>query len=200
MIIQIKHRHSGQVLFEYDIDNNTTKATLAKAIAQGADLQGADLQGAYLRNADLRNAYLRNAYLQDADLRNADLRNADLRNADLRGANLTEQKLLIASTRIIPPIGQEIIGYKKCCNGIIVKLLIPREAKRSHAFGRKCRAEYATVLEIDGAEIAYSQYNNNFSYKVGETIKPTEPFDDDFTQECAPGIHFFTSKEEALDY
>lgn len=117
MLIQIKHRYSGQVLFEYDVDDNTAKITLAEAVRLGADL--------------------------------------------------TEQKLLIASTRIIPPIGQEIIGYKKCCNGIIVKLLIPKEAKRSHAFDRKCRAEYATVLEIDGAEIAYSQHDNNFSYKVG---------------------------------
>ena len=51
-------------------------------------------------------------------------------------------------TRILPE--GDIIGYKKCRDGVIVKLLIPIKAKRSHAFGRKCRAEYAKVLEIFG--------------------------------------------------
>jgi hypothetical protein len=93
----------GNVLFEFEKENNTVKDTLIKAVKRNADLRNADLRYAYLggaylgcadlRNADLRNADLRNAdlggaYLRNADLRNADLRNADLRNADLRNADL----------------------------------------------------------------------------------------------------------------
>ncbi len=67
----------GNVLFEFEKENNTIKDTLVEAVKRGVDLRGADLQGAYLRGADLRGAYL-----QGADLRGADLRGADLRGAD----------------------------------------------------------------------------------------------------------------------
>lgn len=94
----------------------------------------------------------------------------------------------------------DIFGYKKCLNGIIVKLLIPKEAKRNNAFGRKCRAEYAQVVEIIGADEAISQHDNSFTYKVGDTVRPTTPFDEDFTNECSTGIHFFITLEEAKNY
>jgi hypothetical protein len=108
------------------------------------------------------------------------------------------QELTIAQTRILPE--GDIIGYKKCQNEVIVKLLIPREAKRSHALGRKCRAEYAEVLEIYGADKAFSKWDNSFVYEVGKTVKPKEPFSEDWTNECAPGIHFFITKVEAENY
>ena len=41
----------GEVLFEYEKENNTLKDTLIEAIKKGADLSGA-----YLRSADLRSA------------------------------------------------------------------------------------------------------------------------------------------------
>ena len=93
----------GNVLFEFEKENNTVKDTLIEAVKRGADLRGAylggadlrdaylcdaylrgaDLRGAYLRGADLRGAYLRDAYLGGAYLRGADLRGAYLRGADL---------------------------------------------------------------------------------------------------------------------
>jgi hypothetical protein len=96
--IEIKHRWSGSILFEYSKENNTVKDTLIEAVKnkadlQGADLQGADLRGAYLRGADLRGADLQGADLQGADLQGADLRGAYLRGADLRGAYLQGIKI-----------------------------------------------------------------------------------------------------------
>ena len=89
-----------------------------------------------------------------------------------------------------------------------MKLLIPADAKRSSATTEKCRADKAVVLEIqdlDGNKIdrnAYSTYNNaqNFEYKVGETVVPREPFDEDRWNECSSGIHFFIDRRAAVEY
>ena len=215
--IKIVHWINGSVLWESNKD--TIKEAIQDAYLQGADLRGANLRDAYLRDANLRDANLRDAnlrganlqganlqgaYLQDANLRGADLRDANLQGANLQGANLRDAKdadYAIALTRILPE--GDIIGYKKCVDDKIVKLLIPKEAKRSHAFGRKCRAEYAEVLEITKGsrklKTAISKNDNNFIYKVGETVKP-DKFDDNWQDECSNGIHFFISKIEAEKY
>ena len=86
--IQIKSRWTGNILFEYEKENNTIKDTVVEANLRGAYLSGADLSGAYLSGADLSGAYLSDANLRGADLSGAYLRGANLRGADLRGANL----------------------------------------------------------------------------------------------------------------
>ncbi len=188
--IQIKSL-AGSILFEYEKEDNTIKDTLVKAVESKAYLRGAYLGGADLRDADLR----------DADLRDADLRGADLRGAYLGGANLGGAKeippIAIAQSRILPE--GDLIGYKQCLDGIIVKLLIPKEARRSSAFGRKCRAEFAQVLEIHGATEAISQWETStkFFYRVGETVRPSKPFDENWMEECSTGIHFYITRLEA---
>ena len=87
--IQIKSRHFGPVLFEYEKENNTIKDTLIEAVKKGADLTGAYLTGAYLKGADLTGADLKGADLKGAYLTGADLTGADLTGADLTGAYLT---------------------------------------------------------------------------------------------------------------
>ena len=99
----------GNVLFEFEKENNTVKDTLIEAVKSGANLRGADLGGAdlggaylggaYLRGADLRGADLGGAYLGGAYLRGADLRGADLGGADLRGAYLRGADLRGADLR-----------------------------------------------------------------------------------------------------
>ncbi|MDR1902413.1 MAG: DUF5758 domain-containing protein [Treponema sp.] len=147
-----------------------------KRIREGADLQGADLQGAGLRGADLRGAHLQGA---------------DLRGADLRGADYGCLQC---------PSEGAFIAWKKCRDGILVKLLIPEEAKRSSATSRKCRADKAVVIDIIGADEAVSQHDDNFIYRKGETVLPKEPFNEDRWVECGSGIHFFITKEEAEKY
>ena len=199
--IEITSRWSvDKVLFSYESDDNSIKKTLEEARKSGANLYGADLYGADLRGANLRGANLYGADLYGANLRGADLYGADLRGANLRGAK--DADYAIALTRILPE--GDIIGYKRCRDGKIVKLLIPKEAKRSHAFGRKCRAEFAEVLEITKGtrqlKTALSNYDSSFKFKVGETVRPTAPYDDDWTNECSTGIHFFITKLEAENY
>ena len=173
-----------------------------------ADLSGADLSGADLRSADLSGADLRDADLRSADLSGADLRSADLSGADLSGADLRSAVNLSFVPMACPDTGS-FVGWKKA-QGRIVKLLIPEDARRSSATTRKCRCDKAEVLEIQnpdgspaGIDAVSSDYaraeHTAFIYKVGETV--TEPgFCEDRFEECAPGIHFFINRQEAVDY
>ena len=196
---------------------NLRDADLCGANLRGADLCGADLRGANLRGADLRGADLRGADLRGADLRDADLRGADLRDADLCGADLRDADLCGAKNMPFIPLAcpshGEFIGWKKARYGLgktcIVKLGIPNDAKRSSATTTKCRCDKAVVLaaydlysgeEINKETSIFSIYDDSFIYKVGDTIRPTEPFNDDRFMECASGIHFFIDRIEAERY
>ena len=127
------------------------------------------------------------------------------------------------------PESGEFVAYKKCWYDdkvvykfCVVKLRIPADAKRSSAFGRKCRCSKAEVLEIydlDGNEldnnvVAYSYrsiYDSEFigkkiltcmthlPYRKGTTVVP-DGFCEDRFVECASGIHFFMTFEEAAAY
>jgi len=173
MNIQIKST-SGTLLFEGNFKS------LKEAVS------GAVLSGAVLSRADLSGAYLSGAYLSGANLSGANLSGA------------TGSDLAIATTRILPD--GDIVGWKKCDKGKIVKLRVPSQAKRSHAFGRKCRAEFAKVLEIFDGKTAVSLYDKNFIYQVGKTVKPTEKFSEEWKNECGSGIHFFITRIEAENY
>ena len=192
MKIQIKSIY-GNLILEGDFSclaEAVKSALAAKANLRSADLSSADLSSANLSSADLRSA----------DLRSANLSSANLRSANLRSAKNSE--LAIAMTRILPE--GDLIGWKKGADGAIVKLLVPTEAKRSSAFGRKCRAEFVRVLEIfrDGKpsdQETFGHYDNATKYNVGKETR-CDKWCDDFTQECAGGIHFFITRLEAETY
>jgi len=177
-----------------------SRANLSGANLSGANLSGADLSRANLSGADLSGADLSGANLSGANLSGANLSGANLSRADLSGAKNAE--LVIAQTRILP--AGTLIGWKKLRNGLIAKLTIPAAAKRSHAFGRKCRCEFACVEAIyDGKrEVSegWSVHYQAFVYRVGATVKPREPFSEAWQDECASGIHFFITREEAEAY
>ena len=202
----------GACLYDADLRD----AYLGCADLSDAYLGGANLHGADLGHADLSGANLSDADLSDADLRGADLSGADLRYADLSHADLSDAnhvQLSIAKTSILPDEG-DIIGWKKAWTddtmppkSVIVKLLIPADAQRSNATGRKCRASKARVLDLQDKQgnslpsdtTAYSGHDTDFTYKKGETIH-VEDFDTNRWKECAPGIHFFITRIEAAEY
>jgi len=108
---------------------------LTVANVTGASLTGAKLSGANVSGANLSGADLSGANLSGADLSRANLYGAKLFGANLYGTlGIEDHSLAIAQTRILPE--GSLIGWKKCRHGRIVKLRIPEEAKRSHAFGR----------------------------------------------------------------
>ena len=166
------------------------------------DCEGWENMRADLRGVNLRYAYLRNADLRDANLRNTDLDGADLRRADLRNVKYNERTAFFA---LICPEEGDFIAWKKVGEAI-VKLRIPAEAKRSSATTRKCRCEFAEVLELqnlDGTPYDDNKVVNNryleTIYKVGEIVS-SDSWDDDRWNECSHGIHFFITRDEALRY
>ena len=172
-----------------------------------ADLHGADLFGADLSRADLSRANLSEANLCGASLFLADLSGADLRGTDLTGANLTgaNPKGAKFDWPLVCPEKGSFIGYKKCRDKLIVELEIPEDSLRSSATTRKCRCSKAKVLSITSlggleanAEYAVSRKDSEFLYKVGEVVS-VDNFDTDRWNECSTGIHFFMTREEAVD-
>jgi hypothetical protein len=183
---------------------NLSGADLSRANLSRADLSGADLFGANLFGADLSGANLFGANLFGADLSRAKLFGANLFGADLSRAKLfgAENVELAIAMTVITPQG-DLIGWKKCraeTGFCIVKLHIPADAKRSNASGRKCRAEYAKVIEVIGAEKGLSHYDDGKTeYIAGAEIRP-DRFDENRWDECSNGIHFFITREEAEAY
>ena len=187
------------------------RADLREADLSEADLREADLSGANLYSADLREADLSGADLSGANLSGANLSGANLYSADLRGAN---------NVPFIPlacPDTGAFVGFKKARlyspdesaqQDVIVELGIPADARRSSATGRKCRCDKAKVLSVttlDGVAVGSdagtvrSSHDPDFVYNVGEIV--TAPnFCEDRWEECAPGIHFFINRQEAVEY
>ena len=208
---------------------NLINADLRKAALRNADLAYADLREADLREANLYRAFCcyANMYgafccyanLNGVDLRNADLREvnlfrANLKDANLFGVNLKNANIINAeiseNTKIDYPIAcpetGSFIGYKKAGCEKIVKLQICEDAKRSSATAKKCRCSKALVLAIEnidesdsGLQEIASDFDHCFIYRVGE-IAEVPDFDDNRWNECAPGIHFFMDRQDAVEY
>lgn len=110
---------------------------------------------------------------------------------------------------------------------VLVELEIPmgariRRGKWDTLPNNKQRAEYAIVKafedlpegsrrlgdSIHPSNLEYyrptrkvvSNYNKTFEYNVGKTVCPGCPFNTDANITCAPGIHCFDTKEEAVNY
>lgn len=203
-------------------------ADLYGAYIEGANLRGANLSGANLRNTNLSSANLRNtnlsgaelvcadlsgadlsgADLGDANLGSADLGYADLSGADLSDANLWHTDLSCVKNLFFPmacPEKGSFIAFKKA-GFYIIELFIPSNAKRCSATSRKCRCSKAKVISITtlsgnktNITEVHSIYDPNFIYKLGEYVE-VKNFDDNRWNECSTGIHFFITRQEAVNY
>ncbi len=152
------------------------------------------------------------ANLACANLTGANLAGADLTSANLTGADLTDADLTDVKTNdatygfwLACPETGSFIAFKKAHNKIVV-LEIPADARRSSATSLKCRCDKAKVLRIENldgslsslSEIA-SDFDCNFVYKVGEIVS-VDDFDTNRWAECSAGIHFFISRQLAVNY
>lgn len=175
-----------------------------------ANLHRARFENSILTGCNFRRANLERVNFRKANLTKAILKEANLFRADLYGAILDNVRV-DEYTKFFHPICPEegsIIGYKKVNAGdrmfAIAKLFIPEDAKRNSATTYRCRADKATVMEIereDGVKLqhAASCRERDFVYTVGETLQ-VDNFDQDRWHETSTGIHFFVSKEMAKLY
>ena len=192
---RVLHKHAQWIKSE---GKSGKRANLRWANLIGANLSGSDLRWSNLRWSDLSGSNL-----SWSDLRWSDLSGSDLRGSDLSGSDLSGSKG--AFVTMMCPSDGAFVGWKKCRGNLIVKLLIPEDARRLSGTGRKCRCDKAKVLEIqtmDGkptGTTAHSNYCYNFVYTIGETVVP-DVFCTDRWQECGGGIHFFITREEAVQY
>lgn len=166
-----------------------------------------DCEGWEDMRADLSRADLTKADLTGANLTKADLSWAYLSRANLTGAYLSGAKNIPYIPMACPDSGA-FIAWKKAGGkiGKIVKLLIPEDARRSSATGRKCRCDKAVVIAIEnldgtapGIVSVASNRDRNFIYTVGKTVSVPDFCEDRF-QDCAAGIHFFINRQEAVEY
>ena len=197
------------------------KTNLSESNLSKTDCTCANLRNAGLIYANLREAYLKGANLVDANLRGADLvytylTYSDLSGINLKGANLNRANLVGASLSGVKydettsffalqcPEKGPFIGYKKA-GYRIVELLITEDSLRSSATSRKCRCSKAKVLSItdfdntENFDMVASSYDERFIYKVGEIVE-VEDFDENRWNECSTGIHFFITRQEAINY
>ena len=129
--------------------------------------------------------------------------------ANLSGANLSGAKIEIGLLDKFFPLAcpeyGAFVAWKKA-GGKVIKLMVEENAKRSSAYGRKCRCSSALCLAIenlDGTDSGLteitSDYDSSFVYRIGE-VASVDDFDEDRRNECAPGVHFFITRQEAVEY
>lgn len=167
-----------------------TKANLYRTDCSGTNFSGADLSGTYFHHADLSGADFTDAIFTDG--------------TSFEGAVFSPDTKI--SYPMSCPEEGSFIAYKAVHKGYIVKLLVPDDARRSSATGKKCRCDKAKVISIlypDGRlssiKNVHSKFDKSFVYCIGETVSVPD-FDECRWHECAPGIHFFMDIHDAMRY
>ena len=193
---------------------------------EGLNFKGANLSGCDLQFTDLISCNFENANLSNAKMRNRTvLYKVNLTNVNLDDASIVFDSCIFVEIEIdantmdkyfpsICPSKGEFIGWKKAFIKKnedtyypgIVKLLIPSDAKRCSVFRRKCRCDKAKVISIEClydpdklVSVAYGFFDSAFKYELGKKVS-VDNFDADRRHGCAPGIYFFMTREEAVEY
>lgn len=155
---------------------------------------------------------------------NIDFSNLDVRGFKFRNVCTTNAKFdRCIWPRWQIPQNKELKVYKKTkmtmdgyyVIGVLVTLIIPKDAKRTttqNSYSKKCRANEAVVIKMQQINVdrtltdlpedavSYSFFSPDFTYRVGQKMRPNPRFSFDLSEECDPGIHFFRSKKRAMEF
>lgn len=192
-------------------------ADLSHSSMMSSDFGLCNFTGSNLSNTDMRCSSFFDCSFVDADLSRSSMMDSDFSCC----SGIPEDSSIVP---LACPEEGSFIGWKKvyefdrCCTSTsildedhfkayIVKLLIPEDALRSSATGRKCRCSKAKVLDIcslDGKEHPdmvrnYMVFTDSVTYRTGEFVYP-DKFDPYRWNECSNGIHFFITREEAVNF
>lgn len=185
----------------------------------GATLRYANFTGANLAFADFYEADLTGCNFQGANLVGAIATSATLKDVNLKSANI--KGMVIEDSSYFPfedfpincPAEGSFIGYKKVFDtsgSCIAVLEIPADARRTScptSRKPKFRCSKAKVIRfetLDGrvaknVTAASANYDPNFIYHLEDTVV-SDDYCDDRRRACAPGIHFFLDKTQAINY
>lgn len=199
---------SGYSLSHLNID----RSAFVNVIFEGADFSFSSMENALFDGCAFRNVNFQNANMRGASFRYCDMRGSSVKGANLYAAVLEYAKLDDVKEdaytrwfRMHCPSEGAFLGYKKCVNDRIVRLLVPEDAKRTSATMSSCRCSKAKVLSIesfDGREQfeeAWSLVDENFVYRKGEWVEVPD-FNEDRFIDSTTGIHFWMKREEAMGY
>lgn len=194
---------------------NFTRAFLPYSNFYSSKIDDSDFSEANLRGSIFCNSRIWNCKFIKSDLHNTDI-----------GSGVTSPKRLLDADNDFTdalyfqkvPTEGSFIGWKEAIiwstiagepisRYFLVKLLIPEDAKRSSAFGIKCRCNKAVVLDIFNLDGSLTEYklpvhsirDYAFVYEKGKTVEVPD-FDDCWWHECSAGIHFFLDKKAAMLY
>lgn len=173
----------------------------SNSVFDGANLFNTCFFGTLFKNCNFSYADIRRASFDECTFENCTFDNCKYQESEFKNCDK------VPDFPMACPRKGEFIAYKKCVfneSFVIVTLSVPEDALRSSATSNKIRVSKAKVIDIrkpDNTKIhhAYSTYDPDFVYRVGETVKVPD-FDTDRYRQCAPGIHCFMTKEEALEY
>lgn len=170
------------------------KANLYEANFSEARLYNTDFVGANLCGVDFDGTHFTGINFFKSKIYNANFNNCNFgycTTIEYADGKLTEYR----RGKILT---EDIIGYKKCQDDVIVTLKIPRGAIVFSINGTKCRTNKAKVIAIDGAKKAISHFNK-MSYYEGDEFTIYD-FNCTYNDQCGEGIHFFMTREEAERY
>lgn len=169
--IQIKSVF-GDVLFEYEKENNTIKDTVEESVRQNISLVRASLVRASLARASLARAkdvpYIPLSCPSDG--------------AFVGWKKVWTKFRYIVKLEIPEDAKRSSATTRKCrCDKAKVLDII----------------NFDTKEHVE--QVVNKVYNQETLYKVGEMVYP-DKFDDNRWDECSNGIHFFINKQDAIDY
>lgn len=192
-----------------------TDAHFYRCSFRNTSFTGIELSESVFNECDLTNARFRSCSLDNVIFTYGDLTDANFTNSQMFGIEIGASTI-VKNTQNLPPIAcpekGSFTAFKTLIDGngdqVIAELLIPENAERCSAATKKCRASEAKVIHLYNAKTgetvddikAYSTYTPSFEYEVGKTVKPKWGFDRNRWRECASGIHFFLTYQEALNY
>ena len=201
-------------------DSNLEETKFSNVSFEDVGFAGNDMRKICYFNSQLKSVKMDKCVMFENDFAGTSFEDVTIYDSNLNDSNVRKSNFnnihLIGNSGTLLNCPEEgsFIGFKGLCskdrrNLLICKLEIPMDAKRSSAFGRKCRCSKAKVLEILAmddeynftipVEKGFSLHESGFEYKVGEMVYP-DRFDDNRWDECSNGIHFFITKQEAIDY
>ena len=179
---------------------------------EGAKLDGSRFDHSLMPHCSFRRASMRGTSIEACNVRWADFTEAHAEGANFFMAvmeyTVNDGIVIDDATRwyrMHCPETGAFVAYKKCFDLRIVQLLIPADARRvspTSPWGRCDKAKVLSIWNFEGTERydeASSLQTDRFVDKLGEWVE--EPrFNPDRWLESAPGIHFWMTRQEAIDY